>query len=56
MADVNVHKISYEIEKFLFDDKYRTHNIEELGKVKSLLSDKNSSQEAAKVISEALLN
>ena len=56
MADVNVQKISYEIEKLLFDDKYRIQNIEELGKVKSLLSDKNSSEEAAKVIKEALFN
>ncbi len=54
MADVNVPKISYEIEKLLFDDKYRTNNIKELGTVKSLLSDKISSNEAAKVIAEAV--
>ncbi len=54
MADVNVSKISYEIEKLLFDDKYRTNNIKELGTVKSLLSDKISSNEAAKVIAEAV--
>ncbi len=56
MADVNVAKISYEIEKLLFDEHYRTKNIEELGGVKALLSNKNSSEEAAKVIIEALLN
>ena len=54
MADVNVPKITYEIEKLLFDDKYRTNNIKELGTVKSLLSDKISSNEAAKVIAEAV--
>lgn len=54
MADVNIQKISYEIEKLLFDDQYRMKNIEELGHVKSLLSDKISSKEAAKVIAEAI--
>ena len=56
MADVNVQKISYEIEKLLFNEEYRAKNIQELGDVKSLLSDKNSSQEAAKVIAQALSN
>lgn len=55
-GDVNVNKISYEIEKLLFDLDYRKNNISELGKVRSLLSDKISSQEAAKVISNSLLN
>ena len=50
--DVNVSKISYEIEKLLFDSEYRQENINELGAVKTLLSDKVSSQEAAKVISD----
>ena len=50
--DVNVSKISYEIEKLLFDSEYRQENINDLGAVKTLLSDKVSSQEAAKVISD----
>ena len=54
MADVNVNKISYEIEKLLFDTSCRTKQISELGEVKNLLSDKISSQEAAKAISENL--
>mgnify|MGYP001107821736 CR=1 FL=1 len=53
-GDVNVNKISYEIEKLLFDLNYREKNILELGKVRALLSDKVSSVEAAKVISENL--
>lgn len=53
-GDVNVHKISYEIEKLLFDNEYRTKNISELGEIKALLSDKISSKEAAKIIAEAL--
>ena len=52
--DVNVSKISYEIEKLLFDSEYRQENINDLGAVKTLLSDKVSSQEAAKVISDAV--
>ena len=50
--DVNVSKISYEIEKLLFDSEYRQENINDLGAVKTLLSYKVSSQEAAKVISD----
>ena len=53
MADVNVQKISYEIEKLLFDNHYRQENIKELGQVKSLLSDKISAEEVAKVITKA---
>lgn len=53
-GDVSVQKISYEIEKLLFDEKYRANNIKELGDVKSLLSDKISSKEVAKVIAQAL--
>lgn len=53
-GDVSVQKISYEIEKLLFDEKYRANNIKELGDVKALLSDKISSKEAAKVIAQAL--
>ena len=53
-GDVSVQKISYEIEKLLFDEKYRANNIKELGDVKALLSDKISSKEVAKVIAQAL--
>ena len=53
-GDVNVQKISYEIEKLLYNRDYRENNIQELGGVKSLLSDKVSSLEAANVISDAL--
>lgn len=53
-GNVNVNKISYEIEKLLYDSDYRKNNILELGKVRALLSDKISSVEAAKVISNSL--
>lgn len=53
-GDVNVQKISYEIEKLLFDNAYRAENIKELGEVKTLLSDKISSQEVANVITAAI--
>lgn len=55
-GDVNVSKISYEIERLLYDSAYRAKNIEELGEVKTLLSDKISSKEAANVIANALDN
>jgi len=42
--------ISSEIEKLLYNQDYRAENIEQLGKVKALLSDKYSAQEAADVI------
>lgn len=44
--------IVYEIEKILYDSDYRAKNIEDLGNVKSLLSDKVSSKEVAIVISD----
>ena len=53
-SKVSVSNISYQIEKLLYDTDYRENNIEQLGKVKALLSDKVSSQEAAKVIADAL--
>ena len=53
-GDVNVTKISYEIEKLLFDKEYRAQNIKDLGEVKALLSDKVSSEEVAKVINSSL--
>ena len=54
MADVNVNKISYEIERLLYDNDCRAKQISELGEVKSLLSEKVSSYEAAKALSEML--
>lgn len=53
-SKVTVSNISYQIEKLLYDKDYRENNIEQLGKVKALLSDKVSSQEVAKVIADAL--
>lgn len=53
-GDVRVDKISYEIEKLLYDKDYRAFNVNQLGEVKELLSDKNSSKEAAGVIAEFL--
>lgn len=53
-SKVTVSNITYQIEKLLYDKDYRENNIMELGGVKSLLSDKISSQEAAKVIADAL--
>lgn len=53
-GDVNVSKISYEIEKLLYDNDYRRQNIKDLGDVKALLSDKISSLEVAKVIDSSL--
>lgn len=46
--------IAYNIEKLLYDEEYREKNIDELGQVKSLLSEKNSSYEAAQEIKKAL--
>ena len=53
-GNVNVSKISYEIEKLLYDNEYRQQNIKDLGNVKALLSDKISSVEVAKVINSSL--
>lgn len=53
-GNVKVSKISYEIEKFLYDEEYRTKNIAELGTIKNLLSDKNSAFEVAKTVLEDL--
>ena len=44
---VNVQNISYEIEKLLYNKEYREKNIEDLGEVKKLLSDRISSKEVA---------
>lgn len=53
-GNVTVEKISYEIERFLYDENYRKENINELSKVKDKLSDKVSSAEAAEEIKRAL--
>lgn len=55
-ANVNVDNITYEIERILYDSDYRKNYIEELSHVKSCLSDKVSSDEAAGEISKALIN
>lgn len=52
--DVNTEKITYEIEKILYDNTYRQNYIAELKNIKSLLSDKNSSNEAAIEITKEL--
>lgn len=44
--------IAYNIEKLLYDEHARAEQIEELSKVKNLLSDKNSASEVAQVISD----
>ena len=51
---VSVNNIVYNIEKLLYDSVARESQIEGLSKVKNLLSDKISSQEAAKIIAEEL--
>lgn len=53
-GQVSVQKISYEIEKILYDAEYRENYIKQLGEVKTLLSNKNSAQETAKEIVSAL--
>lgn len=53
-GDVNISKISYEIERLLYDNVYRQQNIKDLGDVKALLSDRVSSVEVAKVIDSSL--
>lgn len=53
-GNVKVSKISYEIEKILYDSSYREWMIKELKDVKKLLSDKISSNEAAIAVAETL--
>lgn len=55
-GDVNAQKISYEIERLLYDNEYRENNIAQLGEVKSLLSDKISSKECADEVYNSLQN
>jgi lipid-A-disaccharide synthase len=45
-----------EIESLLYDNKRREQNIQDLGKVKELLSNKNSAVEVAKVIDQELFS
>ena len=54
-GNVNADNISYNIEKILYDTSYRENYIESLKGVRELLSDKVSSKEAAKEISNELL-
>ena len=53
-GQVCVNRISYEIEKLLYDKEYRAKNILELGEVKSMLSNKVSSEEVANAVSNTL--
>lgn len=54
MSNVNVQKITYEIERLLYNQDYRNKNISELGEVKNLLSDKISSSEVAAEVYKTL--
>lgn len=54
MDNANINQISYDIERIIYDTDYRNQYISQLGEVKSRLSDKVSSFEAAKEISENL--
>lgn len=54
-GNVNADNISYNIEKILYNTSYRENYIESLKGVRELLSDKVSSKEAAKEISNELL-
>ena len=49
-GNVYVDNIVEETEKLLYDNTYRENHINDLGKIKSMLSDKVSSEEVAKVI------
>lgn len=54
--DVTIDKISYQIEKCLYNISYREDYIRQLGEVKQLLSDKNAPFEAAKEIVDEFVN
>lgn len=54
--DVNVRNIASEIEELLYSAQSREDTIKELGKVKKMLSDKNSALEVAKVIDTELFS
>jgi lipid-A-disaccharide synthase len=53
---VSALNITYEIEELLYNEDKRNENIKDLGEVKSLLSDKNSAREVAKVIDTELFS
>ncbi len=54
---VTVQNITYQIEKLLYNNSYRENMINQLGEVKELLSNKNSSKEAAiEIYNEIKLN
>lgn len=53
---LSVNNVCKEVEKILYNESYRNYYIKQLGEVKSLLSDKISSREVAKVIVECLCN
>ena len=53
-AKFTSNNICYETEKLLYDKTYRENTIKALGKVRELLTDKYSAQEAANCISEML--
>ncbi len=55
-GNVKVSKISYEIERLLYDISYRQNNISQLGEVKELLSEKVSSKEVAEAVYKILQN
>lgn len=54
--DVKPLNITYEIEELLYNKEKREYAVSELGKVKELLSDKNSALEVAKVIDTELFS
>ncbi len=53
---LSIKNIVHEIEKILYNESYRSYFSKQLGEVKSLLSDKTSSKEVARVIVEELCN
>lgn len=56
MDNANPSKITYEIEELLYNQLKREENICELGKIKEMLSDKNSALEVAKIIDRELFS
>lgn len=54
--NATVNNITYEIEELLYNQSKREDNINQLGEVKNLLSNKNSALEVAKVIDQELFS
>ncbi len=54
-AKLTPKNVTYNIEKILYDNSYRENYINELGGVKSLLSEKNSALEVAQELKTALM-